>query len=95
MRTRLTQGGPFLFACLFLGLQIIGTWGNIVVYCFQMLFKRHLKICCMTDLHVILENVIFLKGRNTVNCGLKAIVSVTLIKGKPVLSCTSEMMKCP
>lgn len=48
----------------------------------------------MTDLHVILQNVIFLKGRNTVNCGLKAIVSVILIKGKPVLSCTSEMMKC-
>lgn len=54
----------------------------------------------MTDLHVILGNVFFLKGRNPLNCGFKAIVSVLLIKGKPVLSlldviCKSEMMKCP
>lgn len=85
-------------------LQIVGSWGYIVIYSFQMLFQQHLKMSCMTDLHVILENVIFYKGRNPVNCDLKAIVSVLLIQKTkqptPVLSllvliCKSEMMKCP
>lgn len=92
--------GPFFLPACSWAVQIVGSWGNTVIDCFQMLFKQHLKMCCMADLHVILENVIFLKERNPLNCGFKTIVSIPLIKGKSVLSlmvviCKSEMMKCP
>lgn len=91
--------GPFFLPACSWVLQIVDSWGNTVIDCFKKLFKQHLKMCCMTDLHVTLENVISLKGKNPDNCGLKAIVSVLLIKRKPVLSflvviCKSEMMKC-